>query len=120
MIRRPPRSTLFPYTTLFRSHERAGAEQIDALAQLGERARRLAEPATPLGVQRPRVVRALPFVRIAGDPMADQVDPLHGTQPSAPRDARARSDATSPRRRKARGSWVGPSGSPHWFGRCAR
>src|SRR2546425_5123439 len=25
MIRRPPRSTLFPYTTLFRSCERAGA-----------------------------------------------------------------------------------------------
>src|SRR3954449_12369880 len=24
MIRRPPRSTLFPYTTLFRSHGRAG------------------------------------------------------------------------------------------------
>src|SRR3712207_7960421 len=24
MIRRPPRSTLFPYTTLFRSHRRAG------------------------------------------------------------------------------------------------
>src|SRR5260370_16018417 len=24
MIRRPPRSTLFPYTTLFRSHERSG------------------------------------------------------------------------------------------------
>src|SRR2546422_11278385 len=24
MIRRPPRSTLFPYTTLFRSHDRAG------------------------------------------------------------------------------------------------
>src|SRR2546421_4426859 len=27
MIRRPPRSTLFPYTTLFRSH---GLERIDA------------------------------------------------------------------------------------------
>src|SRR5437588_8666408 len=26
MIRRPPRSTLFPYTTLFRSCTRAGAE----------------------------------------------------------------------------------------------
>src|SRR3712207_8890285 len=26
MIRRPPRSTLFPYTTLFRSGEPAGAE----------------------------------------------------------------------------------------------
>src|SRR3712207_7853635 len=27
MIRRPPRSTLFPYTTLFRSRARAGARQ---------------------------------------------------------------------------------------------
>src|SRR2546430_5070975 len=26
MIRRPPRSTLFPYTTLFRSHERGGSQ----------------------------------------------------------------------------------------------
>src|SRR3712207_8731981 len=26
MIRRPPRSTLFPYTTLFRSRERQGGE----------------------------------------------------------------------------------------------
>src|SRR2546423_9542716 len=26
MIRRPPRSTLFPYTTLFRSPQRGGAE----------------------------------------------------------------------------------------------
>src|SRR3712207_7460949 len=26
MIRRPPRSTLFPYTTLFRSHGRRGAQ----------------------------------------------------------------------------------------------
>src|SRR3712207_6894150 len=33
MIRRPPRSTLFPYTTLFRSQDRAGiitAEQVMA------------------------------------------------------------------------------------------
>src|SRR5438034_5077599 len=27
MIRRPPRSTLFPYTTLFRSRQLAGAEE---------------------------------------------------------------------------------------------
>src|SRR5256885_2727573 len=36
MIRRPPRSTLFPYTTLFRSqlHERPGVEQhVEALAR---------------------------------------------------------------------------------------
>src|SRR5260221_9096154 len=28
MIRRPPRSTLFPYTTLFRSYDRLGGEQL--------------------------------------------------------------------------------------------
>src|SRR5256885_11865048 len=28
MIRRPPRSTLFPYTTLFRSHPRVGDHQV--------------------------------------------------------------------------------------------
>src|SRR2546422_11276522 len=28
MIRRPPRSTLFPYTTLFRSHRRRGDEAV--------------------------------------------------------------------------------------------
>src|SRR3712207_9437825 len=31
MIRRPPRSTLFPYTTLFRSDGEARAETLDAL-----------------------------------------------------------------------------------------
>ena len=29
MIRRPPRSTLFPYTTLFRSHSRELAEETE-------------------------------------------------------------------------------------------
>src|SRR2546428_5042703 len=29
MIRRPPRSTLFPYTTLFRSHAHAGQDRGD-------------------------------------------------------------------------------------------
>src|SRR3712207_8647973 len=33
MIRRPPRSTLFPYTTLFRSHE-----DVDDREELGPRA----------------------------------------------------------------------------------
>src|SRR2546426_8660263 len=50
MIRRPPRSTLFPYTTLFRSHlahvwradelavERVGPRVVGALDRLGEAA----------------------------------------------------------------------------------
>src|SRR2546422_5107665 len=47
MIRRPPRSTLFPYTTLFRSHRRraveAGLEQrIPAALGHAERLGRLA------------------------------------------------------------------------------
>src|SRR3712207_7509976 len=38
MIRRPPRSTLFPYTTLFRSATRPGSRQlvVEADAQLAE------------------------------------------------------------------------------------
>src|SRR2546429_1338117 len=36
MIRRPPRSTLFPYTTLFRSRRR-GANLLEALAIAGGR-----------------------------------------------------------------------------------
>src|SRR3712207_7758564 len=34
MIRRPPRSTLFPYTTLFRSGDRACAGEEDGFDQL--------------------------------------------------------------------------------------
>src|SRR3712207_7573616 len=45
MIRRPPRSTLFPYTTLFRSDAhaaaaRAGEDRIDLVVGLGEHVQR--------------------------------------------------------------------------------
>src|SRR2546425_3740166 len=43
MIRRPPRSTLFPYTTLFRSHESLALGRrflLDEPAHLGRRRRR--------------------------------------------------------------------------------
>src|SRR5256885_9138764 len=42
MIRRPPRSTLFPYTTLFRS--RAGGEEQERHAAVAERAVIAARP----------------------------------------------------------------------------
>src|SRR2546422_1745851 len=38
MIRRPPRSTLFPYTTLFRSHEEGGERLRDV--EVGREGRR--------------------------------------------------------------------------------
>src|SRR2546422_6361967 len=43
MIRRPPRSTLFPYTTLFRSHARP-PRCIGILTRRPIRRRRLGEP----------------------------------------------------------------------------
>src|SRR5687767_15891244 len=53
MIRRPPRSTLFPYTTLFRSVIRV------ADAQLARRAgHQLHQPHRALGRARPRVERS--------------------------------------------------------------
>src|SRR2546427_7728099 len=41
MIRRPPRSTLFPYTTLFRSRPGAGGDGADGAGPLPHGARRL-------------------------------------------------------------------------------
>src|SRR2546427_6698140 len=43
MIRRPPRSTLFPYTTLFRSHERSArvSARADAILHQGIECRRV-------------------------------------------------------------------------------
>src|SRR5256885_12102175 len=43
MIRRPPRSTLFPYTTLFRSNEKRGA--VRGIRQYAVNAEDLAQPA---------------------------------------------------------------------------
>src|SRR2546422_4108323 len=59
MIRRPPRSTLFPYTTLFRSrlvfrnHGHPIEQRPRSLPQMGE--------------QRPEVSRAVDFLRARGE-----------------------------------------------------
>src|SRR2546425_2271675 len=44
MIRRPPRSTLFPYTTLFRSHVMRDAELVGDEPRIGDRVERAAGP----------------------------------------------------------------------------
>src|SRR3712207_9116300 len=51
MIRRPPRSTLFPYTTLFRSHAETIAAAARAVADCEDGA--LAEGAAALAVAHP-------------------------------------------------------------------
>src|SRR5690348_17557898 len=56
MIRRPPRSTLFPYTTLFRSTGvgRVEAQQADRLLTIAQRQRdRLAEVVGARGIHFP-------------------------------------------------------------------
>src|SRR3712207_8057314 len=54
MIRRPPRSTLFPYTTLFRSQGRAGKAEDAGPAQGPDQA--APEPDRVVGDQRERRV----------------------------------------------------------------
>src|SRR3712207_8504004 len=49
MIRRPPRSTLFPYTTLFRSAALPGGRAADGLADERWRARHQARRGRPPG-----------------------------------------------------------------------
>src|SRR2546422_2917836 len=74
MIRRPPRSTLFPYTTLFRSHERThrpaivliGIEQ-DAL-----------EVRSNLDVHRRRHRRHHPARLIGSDRKSTRLNSSHG------------------------------------------
>src|SRR3712207_7137475 len=41
MIRRPPRSTLFPYTTLFRSNHKVNIAALGIKVAAGERARQI-------------------------------------------------------------------------------
>src|SRR2546422_7640331 len=47
MIRRPPRSTLFPYTTLFRSSHCSAACQEERAVSAGQPSRCAAPPASP-------------------------------------------------------------------------
>src|SRR2546422_5490010 len=54
MIRRPPRSTLFPYTTLFRSHAGRSAEAEQEAQREVEDARREVEGDLGVEVHRPR------------------------------------------------------------------
>src|SRR3989441_6480134 len=73
MIRRPPRSTLFPYTTLFRSyyfHSKRGLFQAVLAQSAGELETALAELASPVGgpLERLRLTLAAQFEFLARHP----------------------------------------------------
>src|SRR3712207_8790768 len=73
MIRRPPRSTLFPYTTLFRSggHGRLDKRAVDEVARV--LARRGGEHLAHGAEQRPRVPGA-PLLEMAVEQPVQAVD----------------------------------------------
>src|SRR2546426_8976634 len=50
MIRRPPRSTLFPYTTLFRSLDRLSVDTIRTLSIDAVQQARSGHPGTPMAL----------------------------------------------------------------------
>src|SRR3712207_7769024 len=65
IVRRPPRSTLFPYTTLFRSRE-VWPEVVDNLASAVRAGLSLPEALSALAVRGPDVLRPA-FARFAAD-----------------------------------------------------
>src|SRR2546430_16326463 len=69
MIRRPPRSTLFPYTTLFRSHQALVVALEDLDARHRPRLRGLHRDAHP----RAHVARADRVDRDAGEPLGAEL-----------------------------------------------
>src|SRR2546425_11106654 len=96
MIRRPPRSTLFPYTTLFRS--RARVLPTPRAGALLRRRRALASRRDDAG-EGPEADRE-PIGRLAGSAEAETADRRRSTEPAA---AGLRPDAPPHRRPQAKG-----------------
>src|SRR5260221_3720845 len=69
MIRRPPRSTLFPYTTLFRSRPARKLHHIAARLGMHQ----------CLEISAPSFQRGLAFLQI-GEAVVDRCDPLDGAR----------------------------------------
>src|SRR2546422_5378073 len=80
MIRRPPRSTLFPYTTLFRSLRQRGeaAEVLRDAAYLEERlSHRLKKPRMPSGASTTNSTSSTPITRTL-DRKSTRLNSSHG------------------------------------------
>src|SRR3712207_8907393 len=81
MIRRPPRSTLFPYTTLFRSSAKRGAWALEVLAPAEKIA--MSSPAgsavaaSSTGISSPPHGRGLPAERAEADRKSTRLNSSH-------------------------------------------
>src|SRR3712207_8094118 len=81
MIRRPPRSTLFPYTTLFRSHPAGGGGAGGAAAGGPVRAGGQGAGAGPVPQPGPPPVRRSP--RVGADRKSTRLNSSHPNTPFA-------------------------------------
>src|SRR2546422_8297083 len=72
MIRRPPRSTLFPYATLLRSKDRRRAHRLEERRVVGK-----TRPRVPLGLEHPRRAHGVPLA--LGADAQDRVEPGAGS-----------------------------------------
>ena len=93
MIRRPPRSTLFPYTTLFRSHVAASAGQgadvgLARMDLAGEAAHRVVLDPVPVavGALQPRARVDVPVV-LPADRKSTRLNSSHSQQSRMPSSA---------------------------------
>src|SRR3712207_8136418 len=77
MIRRPPRSTLFPYTTLFRSRRPADPPAARRDGQVGRLPHRVRAPPARLRRQRPRAGRGGGGVAAGGDRKSTRLNSSH-------------------------------------------
>src|SRR5689334_23753087 len=80
MIRRPPRSTLFPYTTLFRSRRREQSASADFLAAQTARGKRNHPDGSPSRlpiIERPRTQSAA--VQPTGDRKSTRLNSSHSS-----------------------------------------
>src|SRR3712207_9206618 len=73
MIRRPPRSTLFPYTTLFRSQDRVGGGEVQVLERETE-----VDLALDVGLQRLHLVDEVELRLRVDDVQLAAGQTLHG------------------------------------------
>src|SRR3989449_1799183 len=96
MIRRPPRSTLFPYTTLFRSSRRDHESLHGRVRRPPERRRRRVPPSTPGRAVGKRVARRSAGPGAAGGPERRLADPVPA--PAVRPEGRGRRDPAPVRR----------------------
>src|SRR5256884_5134454 len=109
MIRRPPRSTLFPYTTLFRSH-RAAPRSAGRPAATARRSPVLHARLGRVPHQAGPIAAGLPLLVAGGGPQLSRLGPAH--PPPSPPPAPGPPPPSAPPPPPAAGPWLAATAVP--------